>query len=85
MASYRLRIKKDVEKELRGLPRAHLSKIIKKISALTHNPRPMGCEKLKGEEGYRIRQGPYRIVYLIDDLEHLIRIMKVGHRREVYR
>lgn len=85
MASYSLFIKKDAEKEIRALPKSDLKRIVQKIQSLSDNPRPEGCEKLKGEEGYRIRQGDYRVVYLIDDAERTVRIMRVGHRREIYR
>ena len=85
MASYKLYIKKDAEKEIRSFPKADIKRVIKKILSLPNNPRPSGCEKLQGEAGYRIRQGVYRIVYSVDDEEKSITIIKVGHRREVYR
>jgi mRNA interferase RelE/StbE len=85
MASYKLFIKREAEKEIKKLPKADLKRIVKKILTLPKNPRPSGCEKLKENVGYRIRQGAYRIVYLIDDQEQKISIIKVGHRREVYR
>ena len=85
MASYKLFIKKDAEKEVRSFPKADIKRVIKKILSLPNNPRPSGCEKLKGDEGYRVRQGAYRIVYLIDDEEKSVTIVKVGHRRDVYR
>ena len=85
MASYELKIKKEAEREFRSLPKPDLHRVIQKIQTLALNPRPMGCEKLKGEEGYRVRQGDYRIVYLIDDAAKVVRIIRVGHRREVYR
>lgn len=85
MAVYEIRIKRDAEKDLLSLPKADLKRITKKIRLLSDTPRPNGCEKLKGEEGYRIRQGDYRIVYLVNDSEQLVTIIKVGHRREVYR
>lgn len=85
MASYELRIKREAEKEIRHLPKDDLTRVTQRIQCLTENPRPVGSEKLKGEEGYRIRQGDYRIVYLIDDVARVVRIMRVGHRRGVYR
>lgn len=85
MASYKLLIKRDVEKEIRNLPKADIGRIVKRILALPDNPRPDGCEKLKGEIGFRIRQGLYRVVYLVDDKDKAITIVKVGHRRDVYR
>lgn len=85
MGSYEVRIKREAEKELRSLPKIDLKKAIQKIEFLSLNPRPQGSEKLQGEEGYRIRQGDYRIVYLIDDPNKIVHIIRVGHRREVYR
>ncbi len=85
MASYEILIKKDVEAELRSLTKSDLEKVVARIQSLSANPRPAGSEKLKGQEGYRVRQGNYRIVYLVDDASKVVRIVKVGHRREVYR
>jgi mRNA interferase RelE/StbE len=58
---------------------------VKRIQGLSENPRPPGCEKLSGGEKYRMRQGSYRIVYGIDDQTQEVLVVKVGHRREVYR
>jgi len=56
------------------------------FKSLADNPRPTGCEKLEAKEGkYRVRQGSYRVVYSIDDQQRLVIIIKIGHRREVYR
>ena len=85
MASYSVRIKKSAEKELRGLPKKNLKQISSRIRALAANPRPVGCEKSSGRDWYRVRQGDYRIVYVIDDDELLVEIVKIGHRKEVYR
>jgi mRNA interferase RelE/StbE len=61
-------------------------RLVARIEALGNNPRPSGCEKLAGYAGgYRVRQGDYRMVYTVDDAERLIVIVKIGHRREVYR
>jgi mRNA interferase RelE/StbE len=83
--SYSLRIKRSAEKELRRLPKADLRRVVERIEGLAREPRPTGCEKLFGESVYRVRQGDYRILYAIDDEQHLIEIIKIGHRREVYR
>jgi mRNA interferase RelE/StbE len=85
MASYELKIRRDAEKEILALPKADRRRIIKKISELSVEPRLHGAEKLRGEDGYRVRQGNYRIVYLINDQDKIIHIIKIGHRREVYR
>ncbi|MBI4057085.1 MAG: type II toxin-antitoxin system RelE/ParE family toxin [Elusimicrobia bacterium] len=85
MDSYNLRIKKSAEKELRSIPKPDLIRVTHKIQALAKNPRPLGCQKLSTEEKYRIRQGDWRVVYLINDQEKLIEIFKISHRREIYR
>jgi mRNA interferase RelE/StbE len=55
------------------------------LISLKENPRPLGVKKLKGQEGYRIRLGNYRILYLVDDRERKIEIFSIAHRKEVYR
>lgn len=85
MASYRLRFKQSVAKDLRDIPKDDVARILKRIDALAEEPRPPGSEKLSAQERYRIRQGVYRILYEIEDGQLVIVVVKVGHRREVYR
>ena len=85
MASYELVFKKSVAKDLRAFPSADVKRILQRIRALAHDPRPTGCEKLSGQERYRVRQGAYRIVYEIEDSRLVVLVVKVGHRRDVYR
>lgn len=85
MAAYKIFFKKSVEKDLRSIPKQYLQKIISRIGELASNPRPQGSEKLTGQEKYRLRQGRYRIIYSIHDNELTIWIVKVGHRKGVYR
>ena len=85
MASYKIQIKVSAAKELEEIPKPDLQRISKKIQSLSENPRPIGSEKLTGSERYRIRQGNYRILYQIDDRKIVVVVVKVGHRREVYR
>ena len=85
MARFELRFKPSVAKDLRGLPKTEVRRLLKKVEALCDNPRPAGCEKLSGRELYRIRQGVYRVVYSVDDASVVIEVIKVGHRRDVYR
>ena len=87
MASYSLLIKPSAGKELEAVgSKVDRQKIIAKIQALAADPRPRGSEKLAGySDRYRIRQGNYRVVYLIDDSASAVTIYKIGHRREVYR
>jgi mRNA interferase RelE/StbE len=58
---------------------------VDRISKLADDPRPPGSEKPAGDDRYRVRQGPYRILYEIDDGARTVVIVKIGHRREVYR
>lgn len=85
MASYKLRFRKSVSRDLRRLPASDIQRILKKIELLAEDPRPRGCEKLSGLERYRVRQGVYRIVYEIDDDRVIVTVVKVGHRRHIYR
>jgi mRNA interferase RelE/StbE len=85
MASYELVFKKSVAKDLRAFPGADIKRIMQRIRELAENPRPPGCEKLSGAERYRVRQGVYRIIYEIQDNILKVVVVKVGHRREVYR
>lgn len=87
MAGYRLLIKPSAAKEIEALgQKKDRQRIVKRIAALASEPRPAGCEKLAGAEGrYRVRQGQLRIVYAVDDTSRTVEVVKVGHRREVYR
>lgn len=84
-SSYRIEIVRSAEKELRAVPSPDLSRVVKRIRALASNPRPPAGEKLSGAEGFRVRQGDWRIVYQVDDAARSVLILKIGHRREVYR
>ena len=85
MARYELRFKTSVAKDLRDIPKTDLRRILERIEAMRDAPRPAGCEKLSAQERYRIRQGNYRILYEILDAEVIVEVVKIGHRREVYR
>ena len=85
MAVYKIFFKKSVKKDLSVLPKKDLKKVLQKIESLGNDPRPKGCEKLSGQEKYRIRQGRYRIIYSIQDYELTVWIVKVAHRKEIYR
>ena len=85
MGDYKLLIKPSAAKELEAIPQRDRLRIVRKIQALVQNPRPPGCEKLSAEEKYRVRRGWYRIVYSVDDQNQTVLVVKVGHRREVYR
>ena len=85
MASYRLLIKPSAGKEIEALPKQNRRRIVAKITSLSRDPRPPGCEKLSGHDQYRLRHGNYRILYEIQDLDLIVVVVKVGHRRDVYR
>jgi mRNA interferase RelE/StbE len=84
MGRFRLVFKKSVAKDLRDIPKKEVFRILKCFDALAEDPRATGCEKLSGQERYRIRQGAYRIIYEIQD-DVLVVVVKIGHRRDVYR
>lgn len=86
MASYSVVIKASAAKELDAIAsKRDRQRIVKRIAALAEEPRPPGVQKLSGRDRYRVRQGDYRIVYAIEDRERRVVVVKVGHRREVYR
>ena len=87
MAEYKLLLQASAAKEIDAVDsKADRRRIVEKIAALSANPRPHGSEKLAGyDDRYRLRQGNYRIVYLVDDAQLELTIFRVGHRRDVYR
>jgi mRNA interferase RelE/StbE len=86
MAGFDLRIKPSAVKELERIPRIEdRRRIVARIESLAETPRPDGCTKLSGREQYQIRQGSWRIVYSVDDEAGVVLVVKVGHRRDVYR
>jgi mRNA interferase RelE/StbE len=85
MEKYKLAFKKSIAKDLRAIPKKDVTRILKCFDALAEDPRAPGCEKLSGQGRYRVRQGVYRIIYEIHDAVHLVVVVKVGHRRVVYK
>lgn len=85
MASYRVIIKKSVAKDLRGIPKKDVRRILSAIQELAGDPRPSGAKKLSGQDRYRLRQGNYRILYSIEDDKLIVCVVRVGSRRDVYR
>jgi len=87
VAEYRLLVKASAAKEIEALgTKADRRRVIERIQTLGFDPRAEGSEKLAGyTDRYRVRQGQYRIIYLIDDKVHEVTIFKVGHRKDVYR
>jgi mRNA interferase RelE/StbE len=85
MALYKILLMPSIDKDLRKIPKTEQIKILKRIKALAVNPRPPGYEKLTDQNKYRIRQGDYRIIYTIRDNELIVRVVKAGHRKDIYR
>jgi len=85
MAKYKIEIKKTAAKEIKKLPANDLKKVLRLIDTLVENPRPAGCLKLSNDEKYRIRFVVYRLLYEIYDDRLLIIVVKVAHRKDVYR
>ena len=85
MDTYSLRIEARAERELALIPKRDAERVVRRIFVLREDPRPPGCMRLSGAEGYRVRQGDWRVIYLVDDIARRVDVVKIGHRREVYR
>jgi len=86
VASYKILIKRSAQKEIQAVgTKKDRLRIVKRIQELASEPRPHGSEKLSGSPYFRVRQGNYRIVYEIQDELLVIHILKVGHRKDIYR
>ncbi len=87
MARYKILVKPSANKEIDAVgQKKDRQRIVLRIQSLGENPRPLGCEKLAGHlDRYRVREGNYRILYSIDDEKLLVDVVKVGHRKDVYR
>lgn len=83
--SYEVLILRRAQRELVRLPQEAYQRVGDVIRNFSGEPRPVGCLKLAGREGWRVRVGEYRIVYEIDDTEQRVIVLHVGHRRDVYR
>jgi len=85
MGVYKIEFKKSVEKDFRTIPKDYLKKILLSIDALAKNPRPQSSVKLTAQNAYRIRVGIYRIVYEVHDDVLIVLVIRVAHRKGVYR
>jgi mRNA interferase RelE/StbE len=85
VASYSLLIKPSAAKELEALPLRDRKRVVSRIRRLAGEPRPAGAEKLSGQEKYRVRQGDYRVVYVIEDAQAAVVVVRIAHRSSVYR
>ncbi len=85
-AHYTVELSRGAAKTLKALERKMQIRVLARLQELANNPRPRDAKKLHGEESvYRVREGDYRILYEIFDNYLLIHVLKIGHRREVYR
>jgi len=83
--SYSIYILRRAQRELAQLPKEAYERVRDAIHAFGQNPRPPGCLKLTGRDGWRIRVGDYRVIYEIDDEQRTVTILHIGHRRDIYR
>ena len=82
---YQIEVRRRAQRALDRLPKSDFQAVIEAIRGLAQTPRPRGIEKVKTTGLWRVRQGDYRIIYAIDDNERLVTVVRVGHRREIYR
>ena len=86
MARYEVLIKPSALKELESVGTRKLRRnLVEHVAALADNPRPQGCTKLAGGDRYRVRCGAYRVVYSVEDERRIVFVVKIGHRKDVYR
>jgi mRNA interferase RelE/StbE len=86
VGSFKVFIKPSAVKEIEAIDgKKDRERVVSRIRDLANDPRPPGCEKLSGQEKYRVRQGDHRIVYAVEDKKSVVTVVKVGHRREIYR
>ena len=83
--SYSLSILRRAQKELAQISHGDYERVVEAIRDLAVNPRPVGCRKLTGREGWRIRIGDFRVIYEVDDGQRSVTVLHVGNRRDVYR
>lgn len=83
--SYKVLILRPAQKELASLQGVHYDNVKTSIQGLSREPRPRGCRKLTGRNGWRIRVGVYRVIYEIDDGNNTVTVLHIGHRRDIYR
>lgn len=86
MAKYKILFSSTAEKSLKRIPQKHLVRILDVIQALSLNPYPDGCRKLTGEDNaFRVRYGQYRIIYEIENKRLIVLVLKIGHRKDIYK
>ena len=85
MDKYKVVFEKKVLKDVKGIPKDVLERLKEVTYNLENNPKPHGCIKLMGRDGFRVRVGSYRLLYLVDDKKRIVTITRIKHRREAYR
>lgn len=86
MASYKVELKRSAAKEIENIQqKKRRRQVVGRIKNLAEDPRPPGYQKLSGQNAYRVRQREYRIIYTIQDHRQIVTVVKVGHRRDIYR
>ena len=86
MTEYKIQITATAERQLKRLSKTDQRRVVNVVAGLTDNPRPRGCRKLRGyDDVYRVRVGVLRVIYALEDNHLLILVLKVGHRKAVYR
>lgn len=83
--SYAVELETGAKREFLSLSRKVQQQIADMVDDLGDNPRPLGSKKLTNQEGYRVRKGDYRVLYVIDDRQRLVRVYRIAHRKDVYR
>jgi len=82
---YKIELRRRAQRALDRLPRDDFNAVVGAVKDLANSPRPKGVEKIKTAGLWRVRQGDYRIVYSIDDSQKTVTVLRIGHRREIYR
>jgi len=84
MAKYKVLYTKGFYNSLKPIPKKDVERILRRTHSLAEDPRPFGCQKLAGQDSYRIRQGNYRIIYTIEDDRLIVIVVRVGDRKDIY-
>lgn len=83
---YEVVLERRAERDIKRLPEETFYRIVPQLKALSENPRRPGCRKITGSKNdWRVRVGDYRIIYEIDEREKAVKVMRIRHRRDVYR
>lgn len=86
MTCYSIEFKKSAKKALLNLPKPVIQSISRLIDSLSETPYPDGCKKLSGMANtYRVREGDYRVIYSVFNTQLIVQIVKIGHRKDIYR